>query len=169
MRFTILFAVFFLTVLNFPAYAVEPVDDQQILMYYEIPLGGISKNSKKHQFGLRLDRTQNLPGEVTQLGQLVKKPALMNLQKRKNESITFKIHGVDFTNRLKAHQADENESSEAVAENGGTDEQTETDATVETPSPEDDKTVVQKTLDELPKGVIIGVAIGIVLLAGIGG
>ena len=154
-----------------PAYAVEPVTDQQVMLYYQIPFGGKSQKERKHNFGIRLDQTQHQPGEIIHINKLVQKPAIMDLQFRKDEKITFKIHGVDYSNRLLVHRADESggEQPEMTGTDAEETGESQQETTAETGDEQQEKNIVQKSLDELPKGVIIGVAIGVVLLSGVGG
>ena len=46
--------------------AVEPVIDQQVTLYYQIPFGGNSHQANKHKFGLRFDQTSHIPGEFNE-------------------------------------------------------------------------------------------------------
>lgn len=153
----------------FNVMAVEPVDDQQLMFYYHIPLGAANQQAARHQFGLRLDRTTHKPGETVQLDMLEKKPADMDFRMTYDGVQSFSVHGVDYASYLIARAAaSEDESAdEAVTEEdtGSTEESTA--QTEEAPA--DEKTVVQKTLDDLPIGVIFGVILGVGIIAGVGG
>ena len=196
------------------ALAVEPVTEQQVMLYYSIPLGGDNPQNKAHKFGLRVDQTTHAPGEIAEFGSLMKKPATFDLQAGHERAYTLKIHGVDYTEKLVVHRADAEESveadieaseeagteAEAATEEAGTETEvapeaatgTETEAgaeagvdteagadteaatgkaeaTEEAPPAEDTRNIVQKKLDELPFGVIIGVLLGIGIIAGVGG
>ena len=189
--------ILFLTVLSvcLNAMAIGPVNDQQIMLYYNIPLGGNSPQDREHKFGLRFDQTTSEPGEITDFDILMKKPAMFDLQSSHEGAYTFKIHGTDYTDKLAVYRADEAEKPKAETaadkETGanteaatkakpGAETETTTKAeagaetkgeaeTGEAPAEEDKRTIVQKTLDELPFGVVIGVGLLIGLLAGVGG
>ena len=152
--------------------AVEPIIEQQLMLYYQIPLGGNNQHSSKHKFGLRLDQTLHSPRQVTEFSSVMKKPAMLDLQMQHKEPLAFKIHGVDYTERLYTHHADAAENAAADTQN--IPEETGAEATAATEGEvaeeaTEEKTIVQKTLDEMPTGVIIGVILGIAILAGVGG
>ncbi len=166
------------------AQAVEPVSDHQMMLYYQIPLGADKEIDKKHKFGLRIDRTMHDPREVTDFGSVMKKPAMFDLQFRHKQALAFKVHGVDYTERLYVQRADaagDAEATEVVeevaaeedagaeAEQVSEGEATEADVSKEEEEKKPEKTIVQKKLDELPMGVVGGAIIGLIILAGIGG
>ncbi len=163
--------------------AVEPVMEQQIMVYYQIPFGGSDQHANKHKFGLRLDRTSHGPYETVQLGNLMKKPAMFDFQMRHAEDYTFKIHGVDYTKKLLAQRADAEEGDEVSAETATdieADMEAEAEAGAETAvadeevsdeAPEEtekEKTDIQKAIGGAPVGVFIGVILLGVLLVGAG-
>ncbi|MBI4006434.1 MAG: hypothetical protein HY356_07160, partial [Gammaproteobacteria bacterium] len=89
------------------ALAIEPVLDQQVMLYYSIPFGGDKPQDKAHKFGLRFDQITHAPGEITEFSTLMKKPAAFDLQSGNGgSSYTLRIHGVDYTERLSVHRAD---------------------------------------------------------------
>ena len=175
--------------------AVEPIRDHQMMFYYQIPIGADKQQDRKHKFGLRFDQTMHDPRAVADFSSVMKKPAMFDLQLRHKEALAFKVHGIDYTERLYVQRADaENVKAPAIDEadleagTAGIDTVEEADAeaaeaVVETAEEgeaeaevsekveekEAEKTAVQKKLDELPKGVIIGVLLGIGLLIGAGG
>lgn len=161
----------------FNVMAVEPVDDQQLMFYYHIPLGASNQQAAKHQFGLRLDRTTHDPGETVQLDVLEKRPADLDFRLNYDGVQSFSVHGIDYASYLvaRAAAAEDETAAEAMPEEAGADTGTDEggataqEETGEEEKPADEKTVVQKTLDDLPMGVVFGVMLGIGILAGVGG
>lgn len=182
-KFTIIVSALLLSITT-NILAVEPVDEQQVMLYYRIPLGGSRPADKRHGFGLRLDRTTHAPGEVVQFHELMNRQAMLDFRMGHEGLQYLKIQGVNYAeNPLIARAAEEEgavagetgepedepavEPERAATEGGVTGEGAEEAATEEEPA--EDKTIVQKTLDELPAGIIIGVGILIGILAGAGG
>lgn len=178
--------------------AVEPVTDHQVMLYYYIPIGADNYEQKQHKFGLRFDRTMHDPREAVDISAVVNRPAMFDLQfQQKNRPLAFKVNGIDVTERIYVQRADTaegeaagaeaamEEDAAAMKEEAAMEEATETEGEVaaegetatETAAtggekPEDkkaEKSVVEKTLDDLPFGVIMGVGIGIAIFAGAGG
>jgi len=174
--------------------AVEPIRDHQMMFYYQIPIGADKQQDKKHKFGLRFDQTMHDPRAVVDFSSVMKKPAMLDLQFRHKEALAFKVQGIDYTERLYVQRADaaenvkapaideadieagtagidtaeeaEAEAAEVVVE---TAEEGEAEVSDKAEEKKAEKTIVQKKLDELPFGVIIGVLLGIGILAGVGG
>ncbi len=164
--------------LSVPAHilAAEPVDEQQVMLYYRIPLGASRPADSRHGFGLRLDRITAEPGDVVQFHELMNRPAMVDFRMGHEGVQHLKIQGVNYADNPLIAQAAEGEGAEEAAEPAGeaaaeeagvTEEGAEEAAEEEAPTEE--KTIVQKTLDELPAGIIIGVGILIGILAGAGG
>ena len=151
------------------------------MLYYHIPLGGAKAEDSKHQFGLRLDQTTHDPRNTVHINMLEKRQAAADFRFGYSGMQSLKIHGVDYSGYLvaRADAGDEDvkvmeeqaaeeaiedaiteEGQEAVAEEAGVDQEEKT---------EDEKGTVQKTLDELPAGVIFGVILGLGILIGVGG
>lgn len=165
---------------TFAVMAVEPVDDQQLMLYYHVPLGAGNQQSAKHQFGLRMDRTTHDPRDTVQIDVLEKQQATIDFRMNYDGVQSIRIHGVNYASYLVARAAASDESEEAItstesdtATGEDTTEGDPTAATEETAAEEkpaeDEKTIVQQTLDDLPFGVVIGVLLGIGILAGVGG
>jgi len=199
MRIFIAVLSFILVCLCSSVQAVEPIRDHQMMFYYQIPIGADKQQDKKHKFGLRFDQTMHNPREVTDFSSVMKKPAMLDLQFRYKEALAFKVHGIDYTERLYVQSADaenvkapaideadleagtagidtaeeaEAEAAEEVvdtAEEGEVATGSEAEVTEKAEEKKAEKTVVQKKLDELPFGVIIGVLLGIGIIAGVGG
>jgi hypothetical protein len=162
--------VLFLAFLSVNVSAIEPVNDQQVMLYYHIPLGA-DKQHSKHQFGLRFDNTNHDPREVVQISALESRPAAMDFRMGYDGVQSIKIHGVDYAAYLIARAAEGEDSPvEPVTETQATEEAiTAETAPAETTEAPEEKGPIQKKLDELPFGVVIGVILGIGLIAGVGG
>lgn len=169
-----------LTILFFMSFsinvsAVEPVNDQQIMLYYHVPLGG-DKQQSKHQFGLRLDNTSHDPREDVHLGTLETRPAAMDFRMSYDGVQSIKISGVDYAAYLIA-RATEGEGSpvETVTETSSAEEAAAVEPVPAETAPSEvaeapaEKGPIQQKLDELPFGVVIGVILGIGIIAGVGG
>ena len=168
--------------------AVEPVNEQQVMFYYVIPLGTGNHHNNKSQFGLRLDQTTHNPGDVIQLSALEKRPAALDFRMGHDGVPSLKLHGIDYTAWLIARAAEDDktpavtkpESEESKTEQPATtaegEQATETPATESegeqtagSEEPKEKKTVLQEKIDALPFGVVMGVILGVGVLAGFGG
>ncbi|MGH8120284.1 MAG: hypothetical protein ACRESK_06685 [Gammaproteobacteria bacterium] len=171
----ILINIFFLPALiSMNAYAVEPVDEQQMMLYYEIPLGAGKPQDGKHQFGLRFDQVSQAPGQDVHNSTLQGKTAAMDFRMGYDGIKTLKIHGVDYASYLIARAAAEDkapaEAAPAATEAASPEAPPAEGETTETAeAPQEQKGPVQEKLDALPFGVVIGVIIGIGFIAGVGG
>jgi hypothetical protein len=168
---------FLLAVFSINVSAVEPIDEQQIMLYYQIPLGTDKPQDSKHQFGLRFDQVTHVPGQDIPISTLENSPAVMDFRMGYDGIKSLKIHGVDYASYLIARAA---EGEAAPAKAGPAAGAATKDAPAEaTPAegvttetaaaPQEEKGPIQKTLDELPFGVVIGVILGIGIIAGVGG
>ena len=157
--------------------AVEPVDEQQIMLYYQIPLGGVTQQVSKHQFGLRFDQVTHVPGEDVHISTLAGKTAAMDFRAGYDGIQSLKIRGVDYASYLIARAAEEDqapaEAAPAATETTPAEtapaEGAKTETTETAEAPQAEKGPVQQKLDALPFGVVIGVIIGIGFIAGVGG
>ena len=146
------------------------------MLYYQIPLGASKHEDSKHQFGLRFDQVTHDPGQDVNISTLDGKTAVMDFRMGYDGIKSLKIHGVDYASYLIARAAEGEKppveatppttaspSAEAApAAEGAT--------TTETAgSAKEEKGPIQKKIDELPFGVIIGVILGIGIIAGVGG
>ena len=184
----ILIALICLVGFSTGVFAVEPVDEQQVMLYYVIPLDADSHGTSKHQFGLRLDQTTHNPGNVIQISALEKRTAALDFRMGYDGVPSLKLHGVDYAAWLIARAA-EDDKTPAGAEPKSPGSKTEQPATAtegeqaaETPAAggegeqtagteeqKEKKTALQEKIDALPFGVIIGVILGVGFLAGVGG
>lgn len=166
----ILLTVLFFVSFSMNVSAIEPVNDQQVMLYYHIPLGA-DKQHSKHQFGLRFDNTNHDPRDVVQISTLEARPATMDFRMGYDGVQSIRIHGVDYAAYLIARAAEGEDSPvEPVTETQTAEEVTTAEtAPAETAEAPEEKGPIQKKLDELPFGVVIGVILGIGIIAGVGG
>ena len=166
MRSVLLAFSMLLTVVS-GAQAVEPVNDRQLMLYYEVPIGGDSITGNSHSFGLRLDRTSHAPREVTTLNQLRDKTAVFDFRAGKDGIESFKVHGIDYTSSLIVARAATEETPEEGAD-GATAEEGEGPVNTAETGEKKEKTGFAKTLSEVPFGVVIGGLLFIGIMAGAG-
>ena len=166
----ILLTVLFFVSFSMNVSAIEPVNDQQVMLYYHIPLGA-DKQHSKHQFGLRFDNINHDPRDVVQISALESRPAVMDFRMGFDGVQSIRIHGVDYAAYLIARAAEGEDSPvEPVTEPQTAEEVTTAEtAPAETAEAPEEKGPIQKKLDELPFGVVIGVILGIGIIAGVGG
>ena len=157
---------FLLAFYSMNLFAVEPIDEQQIMLYYQVPLGAGTSQDSKHQFGLRLDQVTHAPGQDVQISTLENKPAAMDFRMSYDGIKSVKIHGVDYASYLIARAA-EGETAPATTDPAAA---TTEGATTETAAaPKEEKGPIQNALGELPFGIYIGVILGVVIISGVGG
>src|SRR3989304_7171389 len=102
----ILISVSFLAaVFSMNVFAVEPVAEQQYMLYYQIPLGAGKAQDNKHQFGLRFDQITHAPGEDVHISALENKTAAMDFRMGYDGIQSLKIRGVDYGPYLIARAA----------------------------------------------------------------
>ncbi len=133
--FTLFLSMMFISI---AANAVEPVLDQQGMIYFNMTFDAGTSTKTDHDFGFRLDRTLMQPGETMTMNQLVDKPAVFNLKLNNNGLKAFELNGIDYSTEYYVARADGE------------------DAGVESPP--------KKAVD-VPVGVIVGVLIGAMAVA----
>ncbi len=142
------------------SWAVEPIDDQQVIFYYQIPFGGIKKADNSHKFGFRIDRVSvdRLTGQYSDsltFNDLMKRPASLDLQMGHQGIAAFKMHGYDYLPQLISQADDEG------GENGEVNSQENGEAS-ETEKGEEKKYLKLPELDQTNFGVLLGVGILII-------
>jgi len=142
------------------SWAVEPIDDQQVIFYYQIPFGGIKKADNSHKFGFRIDRVSvdRLTGQYSDsltFNDLMKRPASLDLQMGHQGIAAFKMHGYDYLPQLISQADDEG------SENGEVNSQENGEAS-ETEKGEEKKYLKLPELDQTNFGVLLGVGILII-------
>ncbi len=153
-------------------WAVEPINDQQAIFYYQVPFGGAKVSDKQHTFGFRVDRvTLERSGaqyqNSTNLNDLMKKPASLDLQIGRSGIASFKMHGYDYLPYILSQAAGEGED-----ESGGTEVDAESgnDGEVTESGEEKEKLVkFSDVVNQTSFGIMLGVGIGIIALTGSGG
>jgi len=173
-------SLFIMFILASSVFAVEPVEEQQALLYYQIPFGGVKKVDNKHKFGFRvdrvsIDRTTGLYSNQTGFNGLMKKPASLDFQMGHQGITAFKLHGYDYLPHL-VSRADEDggEVIETEGENGELDGQENVEAKngEASETEEGEKKELLKysdVLDQTTVGLIIGGTILLLVLTGTGG
>lgn len=119
-------------------YAVDELD-QQAMLYVNIPLNA-DNSIEKQQFGLRVDRGFVEYGETMQLSEQQFQPAVVNIAYGTQGLQSFELHGVDYA----VSKLDEYGVYNA-SEEGNHD--------------------LSETLDDIPLGILGGLAILIAAIA----
>ena len=157
-------------------FAVEPVDEQQVMFYYQIPIGA-DKQHSKHEFGLRFDQTSHDPREDVRINALQSKPAAMDFRMGYDGVKAIDIHGVDYAKYFIARAAEGEDTPPAGGDEPAADTSTgngedtsaeTTSESAQTASDQDKKEPgqISSMISNAPVGVGIGVIIGLVILAG---
>ncbi|MCH8080093.1 MAG: hypothetical protein IH836_00835 [Proteobacteria bacterium] len=160
MRSLTLVSLFAMFMITSNSWAVEPIDDQQVIFYYQIPFGGIKKADTSHKFGFRIDRVSvdRLTGQYSDsltFNDLMKRPASLDLQMGHQGIAAFKMHGYDYLPQLISQADDEG------GENGEVNSQGNGEAS-ETEKGEEKKYLKLPELDQTNFGVLLGVGILII-------
>lgn len=176
-------SLFIMFILTASVFAVEPVEEQQALLYYQIPFGGEKKVDNKHKFGFRvdrvsIDRTTGMYSNPGGFNGLMKKPASLDFQMGHQGITAFKLHGYDYLPLLVSRvDEDGGEVMETEAENGDADSQKDgqKDGQIDDKASEteagDKKELLKYSdvLDQTTVGLIIGGTILLLMLTGAGG
>jgi len=168
-------SLFIMFILTASVFAVEPVEEQQALLYYQIPFGGEKKVDNKHKFGFRvdrvsIDRTTGIYSNPGGFNGLMKKPASLDFQMGHQGITAFKLHGYDYLPHL-VSRADEDggEVMETEAENGDADGQKDDKASETEAGDKKELLKYSDVLDQTTVGLIIGGTILLLMLTGAGG
>ena len=173
-------SLFIMFILTASVFAVEPIEEQQALLYYQIPFDGVKKVDNKHKFGFRVDRVSidsstGLYSNPAGFNGLMKEPASMDFQLGHQGITAFKLHGYDYLPHF-VSKADEDsgEGVETAAENGEVDgqENVEVKNGEASETEEGEKKELLKysdVLDQTTVGLIIGGSILLLMLTGAGG
>lgn len=144
-------------------WAVEPVDEQQALLYYQIPFGGVRNIDSVHKFGFRIDRviinkTTEQYRNAISLNDIMQKTASLDFQMNHAGIVALKMHGYNYLPHL-VHRVDEETESGSVNES-------------ETRDPEiSDKKEPTKFFDMINQtnfGISLGIGIGLFAVTGLG-
>ncbi len=164
MRSLTLVALFVMIMITSNGWAVEPIDDQQAMFYYQIPFGGIKKVDNLHKFGFRIDRitVDRLTGQYSDsltFNDLMKRPASLDIQMGHQGIAALKMHGYDYLPHL-ISRADEEDGQDG-GENGEAGGQ-ENGGASETEKSEEKKYLKLPELNQTNFGVLLGVGILII-------
>jgi len=140
--------VFLLATFTFKSFAIEPILDQQAMVYFNVSFDTGYKKKLTHDFGLRFDRGVIQPGEIMTIDQLMPRTPVFDLGINKFGVKTFELNGIDFTDKYYVYHA-----TEAEAEAEATEE------------PRKKTKSIGKYIDKAPTGVLIGVVILTIALA----
>jgi hypothetical protein len=173
-------SLFIMFIFASSVFAAEPIEEQQALLYYQIPFGGEKKADNTHKFGFRVDRVSidRSTGQYSNpagFNGLMKKPAALDFQMGQQGISAFKLHGHDYLPQL-VSMADEADAEvvKTEGENGeaGTQENVEAKNGEAKETEEGEKKELLKyseVLDQTTVGLIIGGTILVLMLTGTGG
>jgi len=136
--------VFLLATFTFKSFAIEPILDQQAMVYFNVSFDTGYKKKLTHDFGLRFDRGVIQPGEIMTIDQLMPRTPVFDLGINKFGVKTFELNGIDFTDKYYVYHATEAEATE---------------------EPKKKTKSIGKYIDKAPTGVLIGVVILTIALA----
>jgi len=153
-------------------WAVEPVYEQQALLYYQIPFGGIQKVDNTHKFGFRvdritIDRTTGQYSDSASFYDLMKRPASLDFQMSHEGITTFKMHGYDYLPQLISKADEESgEGGEGVGEDGNASEPEAGDS-----EKAEEKEVLKfsDVMNQTSFGILLGGVIAVLAITGSGG
>ena len=137
--------IFLIATFAVKSFAVEPILDQQAMLYFNVSFDTGYKKKVAHDFGLRFDRGVIQPGEIMTIDQLMHKKPVFNLSINKFGIKTLVLNGIDFTDKYYVYHATEEEAEEAEAET--------------TDAPKKKTKSFGKYIDQAPAGVLIGIVI----------
>lgn len=127
---------FSLIIVSMNVNAVEPILDQQGMVYFNMSFDVGTSTKTESDYGFRLDRTLSQPGDSMTMSQLADKPAVFNFKLNSNGLKAFELNGIDYSTEYYVSRA-EGEEVEAQP---------------------------KKKVD-IPVGVIVGVLIGTLAVA----
>ena len=136
--------IFLLAILAVKSFAIEPVLDQQAMLYFNVSFDAGYKKKVAHNFGLRFDRGVIQPGEVMTIEQLMPRTPVFNLDINKFGIKTLELNGIDFTDKYYVYHASEAETEEVEPATDESKKKTKS---------------IGKYIDAAPAGVLIGIVI----------
>jgi hypothetical protein len=173
-------SLFIMFILTASVFAAEPIEEQQALLYYQIPFGGEKKADNTHKFGFRVDRVSidSTTGQYSNssgFSGLMKKPAALDFQMGHQGISAFKLHGHDYLPQL-VSMADEAEGEVVKTEGengeaGGQENVEAKDGEVSETEEAEKKELLKYSdvLDQTTVGLIISGTILVLILTGTGG
>ena len=165
MRITAVFVVMMLSS-AVPVAADGLISEPHALLYYQLPFSGDGPDTRAH-FGLRMDRTEREAGQALAYGELLARPAVVDLRFSHAGMESFTLAGVDYLAQYRTLKADEEQKPEAgtAAEPAGEKEKVKTEDKAKS---EEDKLTMDKVMHKFPIGYFIGAGIGVLLVVGAG-
>ncbi len=164
-------SLFIMFISTSSVFAVEPIEEQQALLYYQIPFGGVKKADNTHKFGFRvdrvsIDRSTRQYSNPTGFNGLMKKPAALDFQMGHQGITAFKLHGYDYLPQLvsMADEAD-GEVVKTGGENGEADSQENGEASENEEGDKKELLKFSEVLDQTTVGLMIGAGILIGMIA----
>ncbi|MEQ8288206.1 MAG: hypothetical protein RIB78_00635 [Gammaproteobacteria bacterium] len=160
---------FSLLVLSTHSLAIEPELQQQGMFYFNVSFDAGTNTKTKHHFGFRIDQGMVKPGESMMLSALVKRPAALDIQYTRQGIQAFNVHGINYLDEVLVARGAEagSEDTSTVAKET---EVTPAEETVEAEPVEETVTTEATPRRELniPFGVVLGLGIGLIAIAGSG-
>jgi hypothetical protein len=151
--------------------AAGDVYEPHAMLYFQVSFSGKAQD-RKASYGLRLDQTYHARNETPEFRELLARPALAELRIGSDGVRSLRFAGTDFDRAYRVQRANGEEDpagAPAAEESQAGETAAEEPATGEETAGEDEGRSLGEHLEEIPAGYLIGIAIGVVLLAGIGG
>jgi len=143
------FLFVFLLVTTLKSYAIEPILDQQAMVYFNMSFDAGHTKKPTYDFGLRFDRGLVQPSEMMAINRLISKPAAFNLKLNKYGVKALELNGIDFAEEHYVYHGAE----------------TDPEAAETTEKPKKKTKSLGEYIDKAPTGVLIGIAIATIALA----
>ena len=158
-------ACLFISLLVFSIHsaAFEPELQQQGMFYFNVSFDAGHDTKTTHHFGFRFDHGLVKPGETMMLSALAKRPAALDIQYTRQGIQAFNIHGFNYLEEVLVARGAESGAEETPA----------VEPEAETAEGEPIKeTVTAEASPErelnIPFGVLLGLGIGLIAIAGSG-
>jgi len=145
--------------------AVEPINEVHAMFYYQVPFGVNRVEQKKHSFGFRMDHASYVPGEMIRYQQLMNQTAAFDFKMGHDGIQGLYVSGVDYLQRYRLNKAAEDENSE----NGDASGEAGKSKNPVTEVAGNIGETIDEIMDSIPLGFLLGGAVGILLLTGVGG
>ena len=138
-----------LSMISLKSYAIDPILDQQVTLYYGVSFDAGYNKSSKSNYGLRFDRGMIHPGDGIKISELTSKSAILNLRLNEHGIKAIELNGVNYALDDYVYHANE----------------AETDTNSENVDEQEKKSKpLTHYINKAPTGVLIGVAIGVIAL-----
>lgn len=167
-------AALVLILASLEASAREPLSEPRAMLYYEVSFGGGAAADRTSTFGFRMDRAEYAEDHDIDHSRSMRRPAILELKMNRDGIQSLTVSGRDYLHLYRVHHAAEGEAEETASEAEGETAETETDGDGEQlpKYPQVGRDIgdtITTVMEKAPAGVIIGVGLGIALLAGVGG